>query len=82
MFVILLAACGTHSNAPAPDDREPPDPPQIDQHFCCNSVNSTGHGSGQGCVAINKENINTCAEILYCASNWTKNSDGDVKCLN
>ncbi|KIG12570.1 hypothetical protein DB30_01233 [Enhygromyxa salina] len=78
-ILAILAACGINSNPPdAPDEIEPPDDQQIDQHFCCQSV-SAKPWSGEGCVTIAVEHINTCAKVLYCPGKWI-NDEGDVTC--
>ncbi|PRP95884.1 hypothetical protein ENSA5_37540 [Enhygromyxa salina] len=79
LVFVLLAGCGVLSNnAPAPEDREPPDQGEEDQHFCCSSID-TQNWTGDGCVAINKENINSCQKVLYCPGKWAKD-DGTVTC--
>ena len=73
----LLAACGVTSNPSTdPDKIEPPEELQENQHWCCNTVSDF---TGEGCVAIAKENINTCKNVLYCEGNWMK-QDGKVTC--
>jgi hypothetical protein len=51
-----------------------------DQLFCCNSVESSGKGTGDDCSAIGEELINSCSNVLYCSGNWTK-KDGVITCL-
>jgi hypothetical protein len=35
--------------------------------------------TGEGCVAIAKENINSCNAVLHCEGKWTK-QDGVATC--
>lgn len=78
----ILAACGVESTpATAPDEpiKQPPEEDaQEDQHFCCHSVDPKTW-TGEGCGAINKENINSCNKVLYCPGKWVKD-DGKVIC--
>jgi hypothetical protein len=81
LVLALIAACGIHSSAPT---EQPLKPPEIeeggeDQHFCCSSVDFDT-ASGDGCVAIAKESINLCNDVLYCDGKWGKKGD-TVKCL-
>ena len=50
------------------------------QHFCCSSVDLDGKGSGEGCMAIGEELINSCVHVLYCAGSWGRDEDV-TKCL-
>ncbi|KIG18901.1 hypothetical protein DB30_07237 [Enhygromyxa salina] len=75
----ILAACGITTNPPdAPDEIEPPDDEQVEQHFCCSSVDLKNM-TGENCVAINKEQINTCLSVLYCGNTWGKDN-GTIAC--
>jgi hypothetical protein len=84
ILLALLTACGGHSTAPSePGEEQPVEPPDIDdaqedQHFCCKSVDLE-KWTGEDCVAISKEHINSCNEVLYCPGLWGK-SNGVVKC--
>jgi hypothetical protein len=79
LLLAILAVCGAHSGP----DNQPVKPPDIDeggedQHFCCNDVDAAKF-TGDGCVAIAKENINSCNAVLYCPGKWAK-KDGKVTC--
>lgn len=79
----LLATCGIRSDAGSdPDDleREPPDDPQEDQHFCCADATTSKPLTGEGCVPIGKEHIATCNTVLYCGGDWVM-KDGKVTCV-
>lgn len=84
LFALVLAACGVTSTNPEerltssapPADKQPPDDEQQGQHFCCQMVNNF---TGEGCISINVENINSCANVLYCSGDWMK-KDGVVTC--
>lgn len=81
ILLTIIAACGVHSDAAtdATDgqpDKKPPVEIEEGQHFCCTNVDKL---TGEGCVAINAENINTCDKVLYCNGNWMK-VDGKVTC--
>ena len=87
LLLTILAACGAHHNIKSaespteePDERQPPDTPQEDQHFCCTDVDPAKF-TGDGCVAISGalETINACNNVLYCPGKWTK-KDGNVTC--
>jgi hypothetical protein len=79
IMLTIIAACGVASGAATPvgqHEKKPPEEIQKGQHFCCTDVDKF---TGEGCVAINAENINTCDRVLYCAGNWQK-KDGKVTC--
>ncbi len=97
LVLALVAACGVNPNntearqgppAPGdqpfdavddPGDKQPPaEQPQEDQHFCCQDVKD---GTGEDCVAIGKESINSCPNVLYCDGKWEK-KDVKVTCLD
>ncbi|WP_052557445.1 hypothetical protein [Enhygromyxa salina] len=79
----ILAGCAQPSPQPSPPTPTTPDhrrhpETRHDQHFCCQSV-SAKPWSGEGCVTIAVEHINTCAKVLYCPGKWI-NDEGDVTC--
>jgi hypothetical protein len=81
LLLALLAACGVNSSTTTtePPTKAPPsEPSQEDQHFCCHDVDQKSL-SGDGCVTIGKEQINSCNNVLYCSGNWSK-KDGHVVC--
>ena len=75
-ILALLTECGVSSATEPPI--EAPEESREDQHFCCTDVST--NGTGEGCVAINKENINSCDRVLSCGDKWVK-KDGKVTCL-
>lgn len=80
LLLAIIAACGL-SGAAAPaeqPDKKPPKEDVGDQHFCCTDVDPDKL-TGQGCVSIGPENINSCDRVLYCEGNWAK-KDGVVTC--
>jgi hypothetical protein len=86
LLLAVLAACGVPSTlatadpAEQPDEIEPPpEPPQKDQHFCCQNVDPKTK-SGEGCLTIGKGQIDQCPELLYCAGSYAKH-DGKTYCL-
>lgn len=62
-----------------PDDVQPKIKPIPDHYFCCSSVDNAGKGSGEGCVNMTSDHVNTCSDVLFCPGGWTK-SDGTVHC--
>jgi hypothetical protein len=79
----VLAACGVNSSGAAspkePPEKKPPADQGLEgQHFCCTSV-SPKDFTGDGCVAVSKEQINSCDNVLYCSEGWVK-SEGKVAC--
>lgn len=79
LLFTIIAACGVLSGAAVPNEqpeKRPPDEIQEGQHFCCTDVDKF---TGEGCVAISNENINSCDRVLYCSGNWIK-KDGKVTC--
>jgi hypothetical protein len=84
MLFAVLAACGVHTGDSNPNDppvfKPPPEAPQEDQHFCCQSVD-LDKKSGEGCVSLSVTHIDTCSEVLYCGGDWGK-SNGTTKCLD
>ncbi|PRQ05965.1 hypothetical protein [Enhygromyxa salina] len=82
LLTVLAATCGAtdHPSEDGPDDITQEEVRPIDQHFCCSEVASTKPLSGEGCVAIGKESINSCEIVLYCAADWLKEG-GTVTCL-
>jgi hypothetical protein len=67
------------ANAPdQPDKLQPEEDIQEDQHFCCHSVDPKSK-TGDGCVTIGANQIDTCGEVLYCPGFWAKH-DGKVSC--
>jgi hypothetical protein len=63
-----------------PDDSPPPKPPQPeDAYFCCDSLNSQGKGSGNGCEQILHTVVAGCAKVLHCTDGYT-NDEGKVTC--
>ncbi|WP_146660800.1 hypothetical protein [Enhygromyxa salina] len=93
ILATLLAACGVNSNPTTPDsgnalsqpehpdDRQPPpEPPrQEDAYFCCDSLNSQGKGSGEGCEQILHTVVAGCSKVLHCTDGYT-NDEGKVTC--
>jgi hypothetical protein len=86
------AAAGCASSTPAaskigisdhesPEDLQPPPkPPQHeDAYFCCDSLNSQGKGSGEGCEQILHTVVAGCAKVLHCTGGYT-NDNGKVTC--
>lgn len=83
LIIALLASCGAGSPAPdAPNDKQPPTSDLEDQAFCCLDVgvNSSGQGTGEGCVTIGPGNIDACDKVLICGGSLIK-EDGKVTCL-
>jgi hypothetical protein len=85
LLLAILAACGVNSNSAnagppvEPPNKEAPDETEEDKdYFCCHSVN-TGKRSGDGCVTIGKNQIDSCSKVLACAGGFTKD-DGTVTC--
>lgn len=84
LLLALLAACGVPSNTatiespPSEQPDKPPDDDQMDQHFCCQSVDPKTM-SGEGCQTMGAGQIDLCANVLYCEGNWAK-VDGKVTC--
>ncbi len=86
LLFAVLAACGVESSAAdpiedrpleSPDDVDAPD----DQHFCCESVDSS-NWTGKNCTLIAKEQLVACsADILYCPGKWAR-TDGKIKCAD
>jgi hypothetical protein len=78
LLLSIATALGITSGA-APDSKDRPAKPpgcESGQHFCCTSIDKL---TGEGCVTISRENINTCDKVLYCDGTWMK-SDGKVVC--
>lgn len=75
LLTIILAALGVQPDIDAPKCAKPIE----DHHFCCESVNSEGKGSGDGCVKISEDSVNSCSEVLGCTHGYTK-SGGVVRC--
>jgi hypothetical protein len=59
-------------------DKKPPDDDQMDQHFCCQSVDLKNF-SGEGCQTIGQGQIDLCTRVLYCPGKWAKD-EGKVVC--
>jgi hypothetical protein len=84
LLLALLAACGVPSNTATIEspteqpDKRPPDDDQMDQHFCCQSVDQKNL-SGDSCQTIAPTQIDLCNKVLYCEGNWSKD-DGHVVC--
>ncbi|KIG15996.1 hypothetical protein DB30_05050 [Enhygromyxa salina] len=84
LLLALLAACGVNSSgAPAgppheQPEKKPPDDIEKDYIFCCQSVD-TQTKSGDGCVTIGENQIDSCSTVLACADGFTK-QDGTVTC--
>jgi hypothetical protein len=70
LLLAIVAVCGV-SNSPPPEQplSPPEDGPEEDQHFCCESVD-LDKWKGTNCVAVGKENIAGCTEVLYCSGDW------------
>jgi hypothetical protein len=52
------------------------------QHFCCSTVwedEKKGRQYGDGCIAVGKESIDRCANLLYCHGSYMK-KDGITSC--
>ncbi|KIG12572.1 hypothetical protein DB30_01235 [Enhygromyxa salina] len=77
-ILAILAACGIN-NPDGPDDKElPPPPPDPSHYFCCHTVDADKL-TGEGCVTIGANQVDSCASVLHCANTFTK-MDGEVKC--
>jgi hypothetical protein len=81
LLLAFLAACGvpfdtaTIESPPVEQpDKQRPDDEQMDQHFCCQTVDPKNL-TGDGCTTIEPGQINACSEVLYCEGNWTKHND-------
>jgi hypothetical protein len=84
LVLLLGAAFVGYARADSPDappnkDDQPLTRVKKEQSFCCDSVNSAGKGSGEGCVTVNEEDVDGCSDVLACAEGYTK-SDGHVVC--
>jgi hypothetical protein len=80
IIAAILTACGVQPSE-VPHDIDPPGcakPAEEEQDFCCTSVDFKTK-TGDGCVAISKENINACSKVLHCPGFFTKD-DGVVTC--
>lgn len=49
-----------------------------DQHFCCDDVDLSTW-SGEGCLLISEDDLNSCSNILYCDGKWER-QDGRAAC--
>src|SRR5262245_35108894 len=61
----FLAACGVQSSTeepPAEQPDKPPDDSQMDQHFCCQSVDHKSF-SGNGCSLITELQVALCNKV-------------------
>jgi hypothetical protein len=85
LVLLLGSGLAGFASADPPDALQPPEctqPKPIDkkeQTFCCDSVNSMGKGSGEGCVTITEDHVDSCSDVLACAEGYTK-TDGHVTC--
>lgn len=79
LILMFIATFGAPPDGPKDKDDQPRIKVIGNQHFCCESVNSIGKGSGDGCVAVSADHINTCEDLLYCPFGYTK-SGGGVTC--
>ncbi|PRQ05751.1 hypothetical protein ENSA5_00710 [Enhygromyxa salina] len=77
ILLSALLACATQGDPATQVERSSPKNLQSpresgeDQHFCCEDV-ELDNESGEGCSAIGKEHINSCANVLCCSGNWDK----------
>lgn len=77
LLLTILSTLLSPSEAP---DEVRPDTKLLPNHFfCCDSVDSSGRGSGEGCVKMSEDHVNSCSDVLYCPGGWTK-SEGTVRC--
>jgi hypothetical protein len=75
---IILSIVATFA-PDGPTDKD--DDPSIseDHYFCCEVVNDAGKGSGDGCVKISEDHVNSCSQVLGCSHGFTKD-EGAVRC--
>jgi hypothetical protein len=79
LLTILTACVGAGAAVPTDQpDKKPPKEVGEDQHFCCSKVDLADL-TGEDCVAVGVESINTCAAVLYCEGSWGK-EDAKVAC--
>jgi hypothetical protein len=75
---LLLIAAATAYGGPPSDKQPPPEVEEKDYIFCCHDVD-TANKSGEGCVTIAEQQINSCSTVLACHEGFTK-KDGTVTC--
>jgi uncharacterized lipoprotein NlpE involved in copper resistance len=70
--VLLLAACDARARTTAPIG-------DTGERFCCSSLDSSWF-VGEGCVRIDVEDVDTCANVLACGGTWKRTAEGQVVC--
>jgi hypothetical protein len=77
----LLAVCGVHSSTATdkPPSDEPDAKPRDEILFCCQHIDVKAK-TGNTCITIEDDEIDSCSNILTCAKGFTK-KDGIVTCF-
>ncbi|PRQ06231.1 hypothetical protein [Enhygromyxa salina] len=84
LLLAFLAACGVNSSDSPTEppterpEKKPPDDIEKVHIFCCQKVDVKTK-TGDGCVTIGSDKIDSCSSVLACAGSFTK-VDGTVTC--